>query len=200
MVNSKKAKNHPWTNIWRIDEVSPDDLDNLNADNYSIRLFNIGTSSAKDVVVEWEYPFDDLIEKVNHLCQVSLQDFYLHRTLGDFVETESNNPAVLGFTMRTTAGMSTGREYILPVALSSEPTLIPVPRIFRLLYSIVAGLALHRTENWESLLQEVGAAKLRLRFTDLDGTKYERILCCRLVLSMASEDAFSGELMFTAEN
>jgi hypothetical protein len=126
----------------------------------TIPLHNIGLGAAKEVVIEWSFPVEHAIEKINRAAQQTLTPIYFS-TDGEEVTIKSET---FGNGTSMWINQRKGRvDFVLPTSVNGDSARVPLPQTYILLAS--ATLFFHAKSDDPSF--EVPALLAHLSYLDI---------------------------------
>jgi hypothetical protein len=170
---------------WEPEIVAAKDGFSRRRDTYSVRLFNLGAGAAKDISVNWKFPIDALIEKINQMAQRSFADVYFERgSLGqrDTVAVKAKHGVTATYFLDK--DLSKRLDYILPCSVENKGEPVSLPHCYIEIMSWYLHLASKDANS--NIDDDLLNLSLSVTFTDISGRKYSKILEITMELSVLS--------------
>jgi hypothetical protein len=131
-------------------------------------FFNIGLGAAKNVVISWAFPFDDLTEKINRLARSHSIPAQFSFKNGWFkVKSETIGPFAQNWNYELTKYI----DYVLPSAVAPEGTALYLPPAYILATSALLYVTFSGNSKVKSL--EIPALKVTFRYQDIADGKHK---------------------------
>jgi hypothetical protein len=135
---------------------------------FAIPLSNIGLGAAKNVVISWAFPFDDLTEKINRLARSHSIPAQFSFKNGWFkVKSETIGPFAQNWNYELTKYI----DYVLPSAVAPEGTALYLPPAYILATSALLYVTFSGNSKVKSL--EIPALKVTFRYQDIADGKHK---------------------------
>jgi hypothetical protein len=157
-------------------------------------LRNVGLGTAKDVVIHWSFPFEQILELVNGLAQRNLTP--VHFAL-------ENDAVVINLSGRKEMSIWRNQkvhlvDYLLPASIEKQVTTIPVPLAYQSAVSALIYLVFNekKEDGAQRDMPKVPALQANISYADIGGGEHKASI--DVLFEVSSIQMTSGACVFNA--
>ena len=151
--------------IWSESELRKEEVANIVMPNATFLAVNIGLGPAKEIEIEWELDFVEIIENIKKINDKNSVPLKLTLSDSGWLTLENDSAPFLSVNMN--AGLKSPYEFLTPVSLNKENMSIRTAPGFHILVSLWMHAYLYSFDKDENTTLEPINFKLIIKFKDV---------------------------------
>lgn len=191
------------TNDWVANADSGSDGKEIQIDEFSLELFNIGKGAARSVQIKWQCNLEGLVKEINDIAQRKM--IGLHISLNEkFLHINASNGLNRSYDLRDV--LNPKHNFVLPSSIDANPQNVCFPNSYRGLVGMFLYVQFYdslKVDEIKDTSLELPEFKCEISFQDIAGKSYVTLQKVKPVLTFASlidkENVgmeFSGKITF----
>ena len=139
--------------------------------DYSVRVYNLGTGPAKDLIFEWSFDLSKLVEAVNSLSQRLFAGQFIELTSANWLKFTSKSDG--SNEINLDGDLKREEDFLLPSSIIHSPCLVRLPSSYINLISSYVQLSAKSGMDGIPNFQ-IPPLCLKMTFRDMDGSSVHR--------------------------